>query len=102
VPDVGNRQITGTCSTAEIAARGEDITGTRDDQRLEVGIVVHRCTARLIPKYMAGVNAFLASGRSIVHHPITPSRSNLSPAAPRSSVMLPSLSSDNVLVAGTA
>ena len=38
-----------------------------------------------MPKYMAGVNAFLAWGRSITHQATTPSRSKRSPAAPSSS-----------------
>src|ERR1700722_9524050 len=42
-------------------------------------------TARLMPKYMAGVKAFLAAGRSITHQAIAPSRSKRSPAAPSSS-----------------
>src|SRR6478752_2903975 len=52
-----------------------------------------RCTARLMPKYMAGVKALRASGRSMMHQPMTPSRSNRSPAAPRLSVIALSLRS---------
>src|SRR5262245_5161215 len=48
------------------------------------GSVFTRCTARLMPKYMAAVNAFLAAGRSITHHAIPRSRSRRSPEVPSS------------------
>src|SRR5829696_4855846 len=53
------------------------------------GSVLTRRTARLRPKYMAGVKALRAAGRSMVHQAITPSRSRRRPAAPRSSSFMP-------------
>ena len=38
-----------------------------------------------MPKYIAGVKAFLAWGRSMTHQATAPSRSKRSPAAPSSS-----------------
>jgi hypothetical protein len=43
-----------------------------------------------MPKYIAGVRALRAFGRSMTHQPMAPSRSNRSPAAPRSSAIFES------------
>lgn len=51
------------------------------------GSVLTSITARLSPKYMAGVKAFLTLGRSMTHQAIGPCRSSRRFGVPRSSLM---------------